>query len=433
MTRIRSLLPHLARATAREWMGQAHGTVRKAPRLRRHRVLRRKSRCAPPLFSSDQMVAHGKPVLAAVTGSRRPTGPTALLARPRRPTRRACWKNARRASCATRSAKDRLVTPASEWPCSTACTPDRARRSAPRGASPPARLQPRAAAPGRGLRHHQTGTHAARSTTSRWKPSRTPTARLSRGTLSRFVARLPDRAAARRSASCWAFPIMLRLALLENLRRVAVRVAAGARRARPRRDLGLAHAAGGRGTAKRPDPDHRRHGALESEPEQRLRRGIRAPPAGPGRGARAAAHVDGAAPFRRQRDHRASRSCREPDTGCEPGLRGEQHRQPAPAGRDALARVRRDLEQRRADPARRPAGYLRPHGLRHARHLPPCGGEPGARGRRRRAVRGSQGDRARHRGAPAAAVRDERRHRRPRGPRRLLARSATGRPPSNRR
>ena len=98
---------------------------------------------------------------------------------------------------------------------------------------------------------------------------------------------------------------MLRLALIENLRRVAVRVAA----ALDERDLAEtwadAHAAGRRGAPERPDPGHRRHGALRPDAQQRLRRRIRAPPAGPGRGAGAAAHVDGAAAGRRQRDDRA--------------------------------------------------------------------------------------------------------------------------------
>ena len=195
----------------------------------------------------------------------------------------------------------------------------------------------------------------------------------------------------------------------------------GAGRARPGRDLGVAHAAGRRGAPQRPDPGHRRHGAFQPRDDQRVRRRVRAPPAGPGRGAGAAAHVDGAAPGRRQRDHRAPGAPRGPEAGRQPGVGVQQHRQPAAAGRHALARVRRDPQQRGADPARGPHRRVRPHGLRHPRHLPPRGGERRARRQPGRACRGPQGrrDGGGGRGTPGRC-RERRGARRARGPRGLL-------------
>ena len=55
--------------------------------------------------------------------------------------------------------------------------------------------------------------------------------------LRRFVAAYQT-VAPLKLGELWAIPIMLRLALIENLRRVAARIAAGTRRARPGRRLG---------------------------------------------------------------------------------------------------------------------------------------------------------------------------------------------------
>ncbi len=75
------------------------------------------------------------------------------------------------------------------------------------------------------------------------------------------------------------------------------------------------------------------------------------------------------------------RAAGRPAAGGRPGLDQQQHRQPAPARHDRLARVRRGAERGRADAARRPGRRLRRDGLRHARPLPPRG--RGDRPRRR--------------------------------------------------
>ena len=90
--------------------------------------------------------------------------------------------------------------------------------------------------------------------------------------------------------------------------------------------------------------------------DQRLRRRVRAAPAGPQRRARAAADLDRAAPRRVRPDDRAPGADGRPAAGGQPGVGEQQHRQPAPARHDGLARVRRDAERRRADAARRPGG-----------------------------------------------------------------------------
>ena len=143
---------------------------------------------------------------------------------------------------------------------------------------------------------------------------------------------------------------MLRLALIENLRRVAV-----ARRARPRatatsparwadRMIEVAEQ-----RPEEPDPGHRRHGALEpaddaarSSPSSRAACRARAP--------------RWRLPLTWIEQRLAERGltieqlvqAREPAAGRRPGLDQQQHRQPALARRDRLARVRRDAERRRA-------------------------------------------------------------------------------------
>ena len=75
----------------------------------------------------------------------------------------------------------------------------------------------------------------------------------------------------------WAIPIMLRLALIENLRRVGARIAAGTRRPRPRRRLGRPDDRDRRAGSEEPDPGDRGHGALEpADGELRSSRSSRA-------------------------------------------------------------------------------------------------------------------------------------------------------------
>ena len=88
------------------------------------------------------------------------------------------------------------------------------------------------------LRERPVGAACRASTTSRSRPSRTATGGVDAESLRRFVAAYQSGHAAASWASCGRFPIMLRLALIENLRRVAARVAREHRRARPRRRAG---------------------------------------------------------------------------------------------------------------------------------------------------------------------------------------------------
>ena len=126
--------------------------------------------------------------------------------------------------------------------------------------------------------------------------------------LSRFVAAYQT-VTPLKLGELWAIPIMLRLALIENLRRVGARVVDD----RIDRDLadalGRPHDRGRRARSEEPDPGRRRHGALGAADDQRVRRRARAPPAGPERGAGAAADLDRAAAGR-QRRRRSSRWCR---------------------------------------------------------------------------------------------------------------------------
>ena len=99
--------------------------------------------------------------------------------------------------------------------------------------------------------------------------------------LSRFVAAYQT-VTALKLGELWAIPIMLRLAVIENLRRVAVRIAAG------RVERNLADSWADQMTeiaengSEESDPGDRGHGALESADGRRVRRGARAPLAGTG-------------------------------------------------------------------------------------------------------------------------------------------------------
>ena len=168
--------------------------------------------------------------------------------------------------------------------------PDR-RADPHRQAAPAARLQPRAAAPASTA--PSAGCRA--STTSRSRRSRTATAA---STPRACAASSPPtrRVTPLQLGELWAIPIMLRLALIENLRRVGV---ARRRRAQPSATAPTRWADAmieiAEQRSEEPDPRHRRHGALGPADGERVRRRVRAPPAGPERGAGAAAHLDRAA------------------------------------------------------------------------------------------------------------------------------------------
>ena len=169
------------------------------------------------LFSSDQMVAHGK-LLAGRHRLARTHRPDRLLAR-LASNERVLENVARQLRQAV--AKDRPVTPASEWLLDNMYLIDEeirtARRHLPRGYSQelPRLAEASPTSDGTLPRVYDLALEAIAHADGR----------LSRGTLSRFVAAYQT-GQPLKLGELWAFPIMLRLALIENLRRVAVRVAA---------------------------------------------------------------------------------------------------------------------------------------------------------------------------------------------------------------
>ena len=110
----------------------------------------------------------------------------------------------------------------------------------------------------------------------------------------------------------WAIPIMLRLALIENLRRVAARIAAGTD-ARNRADVWADQMMDRRRAgSEEPDPRDRGHGALQPADGELVRRRARAPAAGAEPRPGVAAHLDRAAAVRVGPDHRAAGAVRRP-------------------------------------------------------------------------------------------------------------------------
>ena len=169
-----------------------------------------------PLFSGDQLVAHGRH-LASIHRLAPRHGRDGLQARLADNQRalEATWR-----LLAEAVAAGQAVSPAAEWLLDNqyliAEEMRSARRDLPRRYS---RELPRLAEPGNASRPrvYELALHAISHTDGR----------LSRGALSRFVAAYQDEgAAALNIGELWAFPIMLRLALIENLRRVSVRIAA---------------------------------------------------------------------------------------------------------------------------------------------------------------------------------------------------------------
>src|ERR1700754_1978025 len=179
------------------------------------------------LFSSDQMVAHGK-LLAGRHRLAQNHRPDRLLTRLPAPDRRLTRlaSNERVLENVARQlrqavAKDRPVTPASEWLLDNMYLIDEeirtARRHLPHGYSQelPRLAEASPTTDGTTPRVYDLALEAIAHADGR----------LSRGTLSRFVAAYQT-GQPLKLGELWAFPIMLRLALIENLRRVAVRVAA---------------------------------------------------------------------------------------------------------------------------------------------------------------------------------------------------------------
>ena len=168
------------------------------------------------LFSSDQMVAHGK-LLASRHRLAQKHQPDRLLAR-LASNERVLENVARQLRQAV--AKDRPVTPASEWLLDNMYLIDEeirtARRHLPHGYSQelPRLAEASPTTDGSQPRVYDLALESIAHADGR----------LSRGTLSRFVAAYQT-VQPLKLGELWAFPIMLRLALIENLRRVSVRVA----------------------------------------------------------------------------------------------------------------------------------------------------------------------------------------------------------------
>jgi len=170
------------------------------------------------LFSSDQMVAHGRQLASAHRLAQR-HAPDGLLARLSANERElnTTWRLLSAAAAAGQP-----VAPAAEWLLDNQYLIVEeiriARRHLPKGYS---RELPRLASggPGRASGSLPRVYDLALQAISHCD------GRLNRGTLSRFVSAYQSEQALN-IGELWAFPIMLRLALIENLRRVSVRVAA---------------------------------------------------------------------------------------------------------------------------------------------------------------------------------------------------------------
>ncbi len=186
------------------------------------------------LFSSDQMVAHGRRLAAEHVLSRRhrPDGLLARLADNERVFRTVV------PSLAPRQAEDR-PSPAAEWLLDNLYLIEEevrtAKRHLPAGYSrelprldeaPAALAPPRVAAEGDARALLEPGSTPRLYTLALEAVAHTD-GRLSRGALSRFIAAY-QQVQPLKLGELWAFPIMLRLALLENLRRVTVEVAQAA-------------------------------------------------------------------------------------------------------------------------------------------------------------------------------------------------------------
>jgi hypothetical protein len=199
---------------------------------------------------------------------------------------------------------------------------------------------------------------------------------LERGQLVRFLNSFQS-VAPLTIGELWAWPSMLRLALIENLRRLAAKTIEGraARRAADAFVARIDEGGPGRAAAAASGAAHRLRGAAPAA-HPRVRP---AAPGDPHRGRR---------PPRRPRDERRGRHPRRaPGTGRRPGLGHQRHRQPAALLDARLERVLRGGEPGRAGAAAGSARRLRPHGLPEPRPLP-AGGRGARRQERRRAAPG---------------------------------------------
>ena len=166
------------------------------------------------LFTAEEMEQHGRRVASEHELTRAPQPDRLLprLAANEKTLIEAC------AQLAHSAEQQRRVTPAGEWLLDNFYRSEEEVRTAKRHLPPGySRELPRlASGPGAGLpRVYDVALHAVAHGDSR----------LGRGTLTRFVASYQT-VKPLQIGELWAIPIMLRLALIENLRRVAARVAA---------------------------------------------------------------------------------------------------------------------------------------------------------------------------------------------------------------
>ena len=208
---------------------------RLGPEVRHERAAAATLREAPiraALFSADQMVAHGQRLAARhrLSPRRERDGLLQRLDANERALG-ATWK-----LLADAVAAGHAVTPAAEWLLDNqyliAEEIRSARRNLPKGYS---RELPRLLMPDPGTQPaSQTDADAQIAGATGARPRVYELAlqavahndgRLHRGTLSRFIAAYQEQQPLD-IGELWAFPIMLRLALIENLRRVSVRIAA---------------------------------------------------------------------------------------------------------------------------------------------------------------------------------------------------------------
>ena len=197
----------------RPWL---FATLHRAGLLRRPRVLdaRDEAPLRSELFTADQMEQHGKSVAAAHELTRKHFADRLLprLAANERTLVDACTRLARSAEA------HRRVTPAGEWLLDNFYLIEEEIRTAKRHLPPGySRELPRLA----------SGLHAGfpRVYDLALYAVAHGDGRLGRGMLTRFVASYQT-VKTLQLGELWAIPIMLRLALIENLRRVAARVAA---------------------------------------------------------------------------------------------------------------------------------------------------------------------------------------------------------------
>ena len=211
------------------------------------------------------------------------------------------------------------------------------------------------------------------STILRCMPSPTATAGSDAATLTRFIASYQT-VKTLRLGELWAIPIMLRLALIENLRRVAARVAASLSERELAVTLGRPHDRGRRARPEEPDPRRCRHGAFGAADDGAIRRRTVAPPSWPQHRAGAAADL-GRAASRPKATRRSS-------SWCSSRRRAQAAAQVSVSNSigslrlarlDGLARVRRDAVQGRPGAAPRSGRCLSAHGLRDPRQLSPRG------------------------------------------------------------